>query len=146
MALREDFKEKLKAGQVADAFTMVLSEAIELEITTWVCATDSQAKTSSSDSEQPLPGQRLRTRINILEGEVENEVGSQFLGNSAYTELCQLHMQQVQNGRQTIEHNLESLQQIFTVLTNTITQVPQNVSKPMEVKPIFSAAGQETEY
>ncbi len=77
MAASDDFKEQLKAGKIVEALALALSEAIELQVTTWV----------SSDQETDIkPGQRLRTRINLLEGDIENEIGKQFIGNSPYRE------------------------------------------------------------
>jgi hypothetical protein len=53
--------------------------------------------------------------MNIVDGDIDNEVGSQFIGNGPYTELRQFHMEQVQEGRQIIQKNLENLQQLFTL-------------------------------
>lgn len=122
MAVSDDFKEQLKAGKIVDALTLALGEAVELQITTWVASPDEEAK--SSDSGQPLPGYRMRTRINIVEGEIDNEVGSQFIGNGPYTELRHFHQEQVQEGRQIIQHNLANLQQLFTVLATTLSHMP----------------------
>lgn len=127
MAVSDDFREQLKAGKFGDAFILALSEAVELDITTWVASADSEAK--SPDSGQPIPGYRMRTRINIVEGEIENEVGSQFIGNGPYTELRQFHQEQVQEGRQIIQNNLASLQQLFTVLAN-LSQMPPARRRP----------------
>jgi len=122
MAISDDFKEKLKAGQIIDALTLALGEAVELEITTWV-SSDTE---TSSETDQPTANCRMRTRINIVDGDIENEVGSQFIGNGPYTELRQFHMEQVLEGRKIIQNNLENIQQLFTVLTNTINKLPSN--------------------
>jgi hypothetical protein len=125
MAISDDFKEQLKAGRIVDALTLALGEAVELEITTWVSSSKNSETTTSADSEKPAPDSRMRTRMNILEGAIDTEVGSRFIGNGPYTELRQFHMEQVQQGRQIIQHNLENLQQLFTVLTSTLTHLPQ---------------------
>jgi hypothetical protein len=125
MANSDDFKEKLKAGQIVDALTLALGEAIELEIKTWVSSANSDDATSA-ERYQPPADSRMRTRINIVDGDIENEIGSQFIGNGPYTELRQFHMEQVQEGRQIIQHNLENIQQLFTVLTNTLSRLPQS--------------------
>ena len=122
MAISDDFKEKLKAGQIIDALTLALGEAVELEITTWV-SSDTE---TSSETDQPSADCRMRTRINIVDGDIENEVGTQFIGNGPYTELRQFHMEQVLEGRKIIQHNLENIQQLFTVLTNTLNKLPSN--------------------
>ncbi len=125
MAISDDFKEQLKAGRIVDALTLALGEAVELEITTWVSSSKNSGATTSADSEKPAPDSRMRTRMNIVEGAIDTEVGSRFIGNGPYTELRQFHMEQVQQGRQIIQHNLENLQQLFNVLTSTLTQLPQ---------------------
>lgn len=123
MATSDDFKAQLKAGKIIDALTLALGEAVELEITTWVSSSGSDSK-SLAEEEQPPAECRMRTRINIVDGDISNEVGSEFLGNGPYTELQQFHKLQVQQGPQMIQHNLENLQQLFSVLTSTLTQLP----------------------
>jgi hypothetical protein len=122
MAISDDFKEKLKAGQIIDALTLALGEAVELEITTWV-SSDTE---TSSETDLPSANSRMRTRINIVDGDIDNEIGSQFIGNGPYTELRQFHMEQVLEGRKIIQNNLENIQQLFTVLTNTLDRLPSN--------------------
>ena len=127
MAASEEFKAQLKAGKIVDALTLALSEAVDLEITTWV-----SPASGNSDSDSPLPGHRLRTHINLIEGKIENEVGDQFLENGSYSELHKFHLEQVKEGRQTIQKNLESLQKMFVVLSNTLSQMPQTTSKQLQ--------------
>ena len=67
----------------------------------------------------------MKTRINIVDGDIENEVGSQFLGYGPYTDLKQFHLEQVQAGRQVLQHNIATLQQLFTIMTSTLSQVSQ---------------------
>lgn len=122
MATSDEFKAQLKAGKIVEALTLALGEAVELEITTWV----SSSKTSdSAETDKPTADCRIRTRMNIVDGAIDNEIGTRFIGNGPYTELRQFHMEQVQQGRQIIQQNLENLQQLFTVLTHTLTQMPQ---------------------
>ena len=125
MAISDDFKEQLKAGRIVDALTLALGESVELEITTWVSSSKNADTGTSSEAEKPTPDSRMRTRMNIVDGAIDNEVGSRFIGNGPYTELRQFHMEQVKQGRQIIQHNLENLQQLFTVLTSTLGQMPQ---------------------
>lgn len=129
MTTSDDFKQQLKAGKIIDALTLALGEAVELEITTWV----SSAKLDSSNSQEvPPPGNCIRTRINIVDGDINNEVGSEFIGNGPYTELQQFHKAQVQDAPQMIQHNLENLQQLFSVLTSTLTKLPAASSRRVE--------------
>lgn len=122
MGTSNDFKEKLKAGKLADALTLALGEAIELEITTWVSSAHSETE---APIDEPQAGYRMRTRMNIVDGDIDNEVGSRFVSDGPYRELQQFHLDQVREGRYIIQQNLESLQQLFTVFTQTIAQLPQ---------------------
>lgn len=132
MTTSEEFKQKLRAGNIADAFTLALSESVELELTTWV------SSANSPKTEKPAAASCMRTRINIVEGTIDNEVGSQFIGNGPYTELRQFHTEQVQQGRQIIQNNLENLQQLFTVLTRVLYQSQQSAPQLKQKNPALS--------
>jgi hypothetical protein len=135
MAASDDFKQQLKAGKIVDALTLALGEAIELEITTWV--------SSESGTDSPLPGNRLRTRMNIVDGEIDNEVGPQFIGNGPYIELRQFHLEQLQVGRQMMQSNLATLQQLFVTMATTLSQLPpasrQNLAGNPAISPVDDA-------
>ena len=134
MATSDDFKEKLKAGKIVDALTLALGEAVELEITTWV---------SSAETDYPSADARMRTRINIVDGDIDNEVGSQFIGNGPYTELRQFHLEQVQEGRHIIQQNLENLHQLFNVLTTTLSKLPPSSRRIAEGNSVLSPSSQD---
>lgn len=124
MSASDEFKQKLKNGEIAEALTMALGEAIDLEITTWVSS-------ENSSPTGPQPGTCMRTHINLVDSTVENEVGTQFIGNGPYRELRDFHLAQVHEGRQILQQNLESLQQVFTILASTMPRLaPDNSSRP----------------
>lgn len=129
MASSDDFKKQLKAGKIADALATALSQALELEITTWVASSsDADIEASSSGAELARPGHRLRTRINLIESKIENEIGNQFIGSGPYRELRQFHQEQVADGHKIIQNNLNSLQKLFGILVRI---QPQNLDAPM---------------
>ena len=142
MTISDDFKEQLKAGKIVDALTLALSEAVELEITTWVSSANPDSRTIG-EADQPPAGYRMRTRLNIVDGDIDNEIGSQFIGNGPYTELRQFHMAQVQEGRQIIQQNLENIQQLFTVLTRTLAHLPQTSHRRTDGNSILSPSTQD---
>lgn len=109
----EEFQEKVRAGQMFDALAIAMSEAIELNITTSVASSADESLESSQ------PGYRMRTRINLVDGEVENEIGREFVTNPAYAELQKLHLEQVKQGREILLNNLASLQSMFAMLNDT---------------------------
>lgn len=114
MASSDNFREQLKAGNITEALALALSQSVELKITTWVASGADEGET-----EQAQPGYRLRTRINLIEGDIENEIGDQFIANGPYRELRQFHLDQVAEGHKIIQNNLKSLQKLFEVLVAT---------------------------
>lgn len=114
----EEFKEKVKAGQMFDALAIAMSESIELNITTSVAS-------SKEGFGETKPGYRMRTRINLVDGEVDNEIGREFVTNPAYAELQKLHLEQVKQGREILLNNLASLQSMFATLNNTQSSVTE---------------------
>ena len=120
MTAMKEFRDKIEAGEIFEALTLAMSEAVELKITTWVAAADLEKRTDESQ-----PGYRLHTRINLVNGEVENEIGSEFVNNPNYAQLQQLHLEQVQQGRETLIKNIESLQAMFTIFNETFPEMPQ---------------------
>ncbi|MDJ0573555.1 MAG: hypothetical protein QNJ65_00130 [Xenococcaceae cyanobacterium MO_234.B1] len=121
MTAIEQFKDKIKAGEIYDALALAISEAIELKITTWVASSE----TDNLDDDSK-PGYRMRTRINLVDGAVENEIGREFATNPAYEELQKLHLEQVRQGREIILNNLASLQTMLATLNDTMAQMPKS--------------------
>lgn len=111
MASSDDFRQQLKTGNITEALAWSLTKAVDLKITTWVSSTEDTIETA-----QTKPGHRLRSRINTIEGEIENEIGDQFIGNGPYRELRQFHLEQVAQSHQIIQSNLKSLQKLFEVV------------------------------
>jgi hypothetical protein len=115
----EEFKEKVKAGEMFDALAIAMSESIELNITTSV------ASSKKEGIDETQPGYRMRTRINLVDGEVDNEIGREFITNPAYAELQKLHLEQVKQGREILLNNLASLQSMFAMLNDTQSSVTE---------------------
>ncbi|MEC4805855.1 MAG: hypothetical protein SAJ72_16505, partial [Jaaginema sp. PMC 1080.18] len=126
MAASDDFKEAIRAGRLADALVLAMGNAVELKIATWVVSAADAAVSN------PLPGHRLQTRINLIGGEIENEVGDRFIGNGPYTELQKYHHQQVLEGNKTIQKNLQSLSALFQVLI-ALQQHQANPNEPLSL-------------
>jgi hypothetical protein len=130
MPSSQEFREALQAGKIQEAFTLALTEAVELKITTWVSSSESDSDratvspeivsqtTTRGSVEEAKPGHRLRTNINLMQGDIEHEIGDRFLNNRAYHELLQFHLTQVDKGQQIIEQNIHSLQKIFSLVTS----------------------------
>lgn len=111
MASSEDFKKYIQAGKLSEALSLAMSAAVKLQITTRVL--DDADMVTEKES---LPGDRLRTQINMVEGQITNEIGEQFTGKSPYQALKQAHLTQVKEGVKTIQNNLKTLQKLFRLL------------------------------
>ena len=108
MASSKEFKQAIREGRLNDAFVIAMSNAPELHITTWVASGESESK--------PLEEECLRTHVNLVEGEIINEIGEELIGDNLSATLQQFHFQQVTQGHQTISQNLQSVQQMFRLL------------------------------
>jgi hypothetical protein len=86
-----------------------MSKAHQLNITTSIAFPEKNSSQSATSSS-------LRTRLDLVEGKIDNEIDEQFLGNPLYQQVQQFHRQQVNRGHHTIAQNLESLQQMFRLL------------------------------
>ncbi|MBD2314538.1 hypothetical protein H6G20_22985, partial [Desertifilum sp. FACHB-1129] len=114
MAASDDFKALIRAGKLAEALKTALSESIELDIATWVSLADPYG-TEQQNPESALPGHRMKTRINIVDGDINTEVGSVFVDNSAFAELREFHISQIKASHEIIQRNLLSLQKLFSL-------------------------------
>lgn len=136
MAASDEFKAKLQAANeedtssIFDALQIALSEAIELKITTWVEPADSSDRPVASNKGRP--GYRLQTRINIVDGDIDNEIGSQFLSTGPYPELRSFHTAQVTEGREILQQNLENLQRLVGILVNTLEYLSRQAHARLE--------------
>lgn len=140
MTAIEEFKAKIKAGEMFEALTLAMSEAIELNITTWVSSSN-----LDFPEDEPQPGYRLRTSINLIDGKMENEIGSEFLGNSDYEKIQQLHLEQVKQGREILLRNLESLQKMFVILTETLSELPKMPDPRLQSEESIALSSSQTE-
>ncbi|TVQ21015.1 MAG: hypothetical protein EA367_06975, partial [Leptolyngbya sp. DLM2.Bin15] len=138
MTARDEFSKELQAGHFQQALATALTDAIELHVVTWVSTGD--GSDWSQGEERPSPGKRMQTRINILEGDVEHEIGREFL-DGAYSELRDFHDDQVKRGFDIIHENLRTVQHLFQVLVQvrqgrrSSVPAPSTVELPTDVQP-----------
>jgi len=129
MAISQEFQKHLSSGNLAEAMKLALSEMIELRISTRVVSED-----GSTDDR---PGHQINTRINIVDGDIENEIGSVFLKDGPYSELRSFHAQQVADAQKIIRTNIESLQTLLGLLL-------QGLNRPSGQEPSADFQGTET--
>ncbi|MEH2295088.1 hypothetical protein [Nostoc sp.] len=124
--------EGFNIDDVIDAIKTAIVEVVELEITTWV--PDSSTQFEELQGQQiAKPGNRMYTTINLIDGDINNEVGSQFVGSGAYTELRDFHLSQVKESREIMQKNLETLQKLygfFIEIVKSRKTLQQSPSRP----------------
>ena len=107
------FQSKLKESKnFGDALVEIFSDLVKLEIVTWVAH---EGDTNHS------AGNRLKTTINLIDGDIENELGADFLQGSPYAELRGFHEIQVEKGAETIANNLKTLVDIGQKVTSMLS-------------------------
>ena len=97
----EEVKEKIKQGKLDEAMAMAMIEAMKLEIVT--------------SSSNPNSSSSCRTFINILENEIEHELGD--------SSLEKFHFLEVEKAHSKILENVQSLQKMFTILQDNMDKL-----------------------
>ncbi len=123
------FQSKLKETKnFGDALIEIFSDLVQLEIVTWVA--------HEGDTTHKA-GNRLKTTINLIDGDIENELGADFLEGSPYAELRGFHEIQVGKGSETIANNLKTLVDIGQKVTGLLNS--ENEPEPEEDTASFSS-------
>lgn len=126
MAINQEFKAALQAGKLAEALKLAMALAVELKITTSVV-----------DSQKPK--QSISTRINLVEGSIDNLLSEEFVANGAYQALQDFHFAQVSDVNQTIQNNLDTLSKMFRLMASLQQQ------HGGQMKPVREAVTVETQ-
>jgi hypothetical protein len=124
MISSEEFQQTIQSGCIHQALALLVRDTAELDITTRL------ADDALSDNQH-----YLRTKINFLTGEIENEVGQGFVANCAdYLKLQQLHIDQVVASDRAVQGYFEQIKAILTTLAPTtlapVTSDPTIVTPP----------------
>ncbi|MDF5708917.1 MAG: hypothetical protein PUP90_14945 [Nostoc sp. S4] len=111
--------EGFNIDDVIDAIKTAIVEVVELEITTWVPESSNQLE-EIKGQQIAQPGNRMYTVINLIDGDINNEVGSQFIGSGAYTELREFHLTQIKESREIMQKNIENLHKLYEFFVEII--------------------------
>jgi hypothetical protein len=103
-----EFQQKLRSGQIYEALALVVQETIELEITTQM--------SEDSDRDPAADGEYLRTKINLLTGQIHNEIAPNVVNNPRFANLQRLHIDQIVATQLGIRSYLEQIQAILAIL------------------------------
>jgi hypothetical protein len=114
-----EFQQTLQSGKIHQALAILVRDATELDITT-------RLKEDSTTDGQTGNNGYLRTKINLLTGEIQNEVSKDILasGNS-YLKLQQLHHDRIVASDRIVQGYLSQLKAILASLPPTVAQPPK---------------------
>ncbi len=99
MNLNQEFHEHLQAGRVTEAIALVVSQLVELKITT---------KANSG---------LLHTTVDLLNGQITNTVDPAFFSDKTSQKLLEFHTNQIAATSQVVREQLRSLQDLLQALT-----------------------------
>ncbi len=119
------FKDKinhLNLDEIIETIKLSIEKVVELEITT--CVTEISGQPGDDLEKSPeltnKSSSQMYTRINLIDGEIENIIGSEFIGNGVYAELREFHLNQVKESSQIIKNNIESLQKLYNIFVDMV--------------------------
>lgn len=113
-----EFQQTLQAGKIHQALTLLVRDASELDITTHL------TENSVTDSQIDNTGY-LRTKINLLTGEIHNEVSKDVLADGTnYLKLQQLHHDRIVASNRIVQGYLSQLKAILASVPPTLAQPP----------------------
>lgn len=130
LPVQQKFEKAVREKNFFEAFLSVIHEAVQLKILTVVEDENDPLFEDNLSLLQGQPGKRMATFIELLSGDIKNVIGSRFLENNHYQEILNFHREQVEEGQQIIEKNIESLRKILIYLmelqerSENLTQVP----------------------
>lgn len=115
-----EFQQTLQAGKIHQALALLVRDATELDITTRL------TEDSIADNRAGNTGY-LRTKINLLTGEIQNEVSKDILtSGTSYLKLQQLHHDRIVASDRIVQGYFSQLKAILADLPPTLVQ-PQQV-------------------
>jgi hypothetical protein len=128
-----EFQQKLDSGQVHAALALLVRDGAELDITTQIGAEIGDQIVN----DQAINHTYLRTKINLLTGSVQNEVGEDLtIGSPDYLQLHQLHLDRIVISHQIIQGYQDSLKEILLTLSSSSSLSPLSpidVPQPQEL-------------
>ncbi len=99
MTSADDFRQLIESGDFASAFSQIITKLVTLEVVTNI--SDGYPSTSHHPE--------IRTKFNLLEGEITTEVDQTLLGNNNYLDLEKLHSKEIVAACQLIESQISML-------------------------------------
>ena len=126
-----EFHQTLQAGKIHQALALLVRDAAELDITTRL--------TAASPDLQPQPNAYLRTKINLLTGEIQNDIGRDVVADGTnYLKLQQLHIDQILASDRIVQSYLQQLKTILVGLAVVETQPQPTAAPPLNAEALLA--------
>jgi hypothetical protein len=133
-----EFQQTLQSGKIHQALAILVRDATELDITTRLTE-DSIAEDQTGNTGY------LRTKINLLTGEIHNEVSKDLLAsNNSYLKLQQLHHDRIVASDRIVQTYLSQIKAILAALPPTLEQLPIIESPQLSSDALLSRLTQAT--
>jgi hypothetical protein len=127
MISSQEFQRTLQAGNIHEALALLVRDAAEIDVTTRLTA-------DNTSSEADRTGY-LRTKINLLTGEIHNEVGKGVvIDSSSYLKLQKLHIEQVVVSDRMIQGYWNQLKTILGILSTNPIELTRSSSDSLAAK------------
>ena len=123
---QKSFSKNIHHRNYFDSIAAIVSEMSHLEIVTIIEDEDDPLFESDCRHQTGLLGQRIISKIELLEGRIETVIGSRFIENSNYEKIRFYHQEQLKNGQQAIIDNLSALKEAIAYLKELSYQEPGN--------------------
>ena len=105
MSKIEEVKAKIRAGEIDEAMSIAMAEAMKIEVVTALSEDEGQSSTVY-----------FRTLIDLLQNEIDNEFSESFTEHKTAKQIEKLHFKEVQIAHKIILQNIQSLQKMFKIL------------------------------
>lgn len=109
MSTIEEVKAKIKAGEINEAMSMAMAEAMKIEVVTTLVEEEKSPSTVY-----------FRTLIDLLQNEIDNEFGESFSTHQNAVQIQKLHFQEVEIAHERILQHIQSLQKMFVLLQDNL--------------------------
>jgi hypothetical protein len=114
MTASKKFQEYIQAGHITEAITSVISQLVELDVTTELAATETH------------PPSRLSTKISLLTGQITTAIHPDLLSRESSEQILAFHTAQITATKEVVRDHLHSLRELLQIWGGVVPPVATN--------------------
>jgi hypothetical protein len=114
MTASTEFQERFQSGQMAEAIALVISQLVELDVTTELAATETH------------PPSSLSTKISLLTGQITTAIHPDLLSRESSEQILAFHTAQITATNEVVRDHLHSLRELLQILGGVIVPIATN--------------------